>query len=448
MNQIIKFNQKDIINKLKVIEKLLNDDLKKGLFHPEKLLYREAIKKQVVDLFLEHWKDNFGEIITLYRGTKYGGRTKKERRVDVWKIYPTTINPLIAYKFAKMTTMSFNEKQIPIVIEYEFELDDLKDKLDSVPFHFINVGSGFFGLEESEMEFTFKSKPLCEKKNYYKPLIGFRFRKIDNTEMKENNKMMITSFKLFENINQKPVEVGEYLYHRSDIKNRDSIKENGLFPKTGVRRLGVDKYKIDAIFATDSSKKEEWFDSTFDDDCWRIDTSKIPDVVWYKDLNMGGYGSRNHHVMTLQSIPPDALQLIYEGTGRDTLFEGVTPKSEVQTEIDCLIDKGIENLNSKEIEFLKNPYKPKPESKLRNGQDIMKYYGIASNFFEKVIGTDIRNYELNDDLTLFDILANEEEVDHVVNIIFYKYHIQIDPENNDNYKLVDIFKRIYERIKK
>jgi hypothetical protein len=129
---------------------------------------------------------------------------------------------------------------------------------------------------------------------------------------------VITHFKIFESINQKPVDVGKYLYHRSDIKNRDGIESIGLIPKKGVRRLGVDKYSVDAIFATNSSKKEEWFDSTFDDDCWRIDTSKIPNVVWYKDLNMG---KKHNHVMTTQPIPSDALELIYKGTGRDTLFD-------------------------------------------------------------------------------------------------------------------------------
>lgn len=325
MNQIIRFNQREIIQKMEVIEKLLNDDLRKGLFEsPERLLYREEIKKQVVDLFIEHWKDNFGDDITLYRGTKYGSRTKKEKRVDIWKIYPTTINPLIAYKFARMTTGSFNEKQIPIVIEYNFKIEELRNKVDSVPFHFINVGTGFFGLEESEMEFTFKEKPIGSKKNYYKPLIGFRFRKIDNTEMKENK--MITNFEI---------------------------------------------------------------------------------------------------------------------------FEGLTQKSEVQMEIDRLMDKGLKNLTPDELSFLKNPVMKKDEPiDEPEKNEIDKYYKIAEDFFNRVVGRDIRNFELTDKLDLWDIFDTEDEVYHAGSTIYYMYGVQIDPENDDDYVLLNIFKKIYHRIQK
>lgn len=256
---------------------------------------------------------------------------------------------------------------------------------------------------------------------------------------------MITSFKIFENISRKPVKVGKYLFHRSSIENRESIRQDGLFPKTGDRRLGVDKYKEDAIFATNSDKKSDWFDSTYDDDCWRIDTAKIPDAIWYVDFNMGTQ-IEHPHVMTTHSIPPDALDLIYEGTGRDTLFE--SSKTEVQSEVDRLMDKGLKNLTPEELEYLKNPYKQKEEPEETDNLEILKYYTIAEDFFRKVIGRDIRNFELNDDLDLWDIMSTEEEVYHVGNIIYYKYGVQIDSENNDDFKLVNIFKKISQRIQK
>lgn len=74
--------------------------------------------------------------------------------------------------------------------------------------------------------------------------------------MKENKKM-ITSFKLFE-INQIPIEVSNFVYHSSSPKNRESILKNGLIPKIGPQRLGVDlEYEgLPAIFASDTEDKE------------------------------------------------------------------------------------------------------------------------------------------------------------------------------------------------
>ena len=122
-------------------------------------------------------------------------------------------------------------------------------------------------------------------------------------------------------------------------------------------------------------------------------------------------------------------------------------KPDLEIEMDDLLDKGIDNLTPEEIEFLKNPYKEK-ENKKPEKQEILKYYQIANNFFNKVLSTDIRNYDLDDKIDLFDILHNEEEVHEVVNSIYYMYGVQIDPENNSDFKLVNIFKKISEKMKK
>ena len=127
------------------------------------------------------------------------------------------------------------------------------------------------------------------------------------------------------------------------------------------------------------------------------------------------------------------------------ITEGVTPKTEVQDEIDRLMDKGLDKLTPEEKEFLKNPYKPKEPEK--DTQEILKYYQIAENFFRNVIGVDIRNFELNDKIDLFDVLHSEEEVYHVGNVIYYKYGVQIDPDNNNDFKLVNIFRKIAEKSK-
>lgn len=118
-------------------------------------------------------------------------------------------------------------------------------------------------------------------------------------------------------------------------------------------------------------------------------------------------------------------------------------------EIDRLMDKGLKNLSPDELAFLKNPVMKKDEPiDEPEKNEIDKYYKIAEDFFKRIVGRDIRNFELNDELSLFDIFDSEDEVYHVVNTIYYMYGVQIDPENDDDYVLLNIFKKIYHRIQK
>jgi hypothetical protein len=103
--------------------------------------------------------------------------------------------------------------------------------------------------------------------------------------------------------------------HKSNPMFRDKIMENGLKVRAG------ECYKIyvgygtkcrPAIFATNSTNKRAWFDSTYDDDIWEINTEMIPDVKWYKDRH---FESRSKHIVTFQDIPKEAITLKYEGTG-------------------------------------------------------------------------------------------------------------------------------------
>ena len=105
------------------------------------------------------------------------------------------------------------------------------------------------------------------------------------------------------------------IVHKSNPMFRDKIMENGLKVRAG------ECYKIfvgygfkckPAIFATNSTNKRAWFDSTYDDDVWFIDTRKIPDVKWYKDRH---FESTKKHIVTFQDIPKEAITLHYEGTG-------------------------------------------------------------------------------------------------------------------------------------
>ena len=114
----------------------------------------------------------------------------------------------------------------------------------------------------------------------------------------------------------KEITPNDIVVHKSNPIFRDNIMSEGLKVKAG------ECYKIyvgygtkckPAIFATNSTNKRAWFDSTYDDDIWFIDTTKIPNVKWYKDKH---FESTKKHIVTFQDIPSEALTLHYEGTGK------------------------------------------------------------------------------------------------------------------------------------
>jgi len=108
----------------------------------------------------------------------------------------------------------------------------------------------------------------------------------------------------------------EIVVHKSNPMFRDKIMENGLKARAGECYkiyAGYGEKCIPAIFATNSTNKRAWFDSTYDDDIWFIDTTMIPDVKWYKDRH---YESKSKHIVTFQDIPKEAITLKYEGTGK------------------------------------------------------------------------------------------------------------------------------------
>ena len=114
----------------------------------------------------------------------------------------------------------------------------------------------------------------------------------------------------------------KYVVHASNPSNRDSIKEYGIRAVLGECYLiyadsnyGEEDECVPAVFATNSVKKKELFDSTYDDDIWVIDTERA-NVQWYKDAHFDGGDTK--HIVTFEDIPVDAIRLIYEGTGGDT----------------------------------------------------------------------------------------------------------------------------------
>jgi len=134
----------------------------------------------------------------------------------------------------------------------------------------------------------------------------------------------------------KPIIPNKYVYHSSNPIFREKISKMGLMPKPKSDSwLENTPIKGEVIFATNSDDKNEWFDSTYDDDIYKIDTSKISNK-WYEDPNFSKdkeeyveFGGKkiklpprqgeNFYIITFEKIPLNAIELIYKGTGESKI---------------------------------------------------------------------------------------------------------------------------------
>ena len=144
-------------------------------------------------------------------------------------------------------------------------------------------------------------------------------------------------YKLFEEIlNQQndliPVNVNRFVYHKSGPVFRGKISKEGLIPIRGDQWLSNTPIKGKAVFATNSDDPNEWFDSGYDDDVYKIDTSKIKNK-WYLDPNfvdseewvehqgkkikLPNNKEEYNHIFTFEGIPKEAIKLIHKGSGNE-----------------------------------------------------------------------------------------------------------------------------------
>jgi hypothetical protein len=108
------------------------------------------------------------------------------------------------------------------------------------------------------------------------------------------------------------VKPNRFLYHTSNPTFRDNITKEGLITK-GKSETWLSNTHIEGkvIFAVNSDNKEDWFDSTYDDDIYRIDTTNLKSK-WYVDPN---FDLEDKRIITFERIPLSSIELIYKGTG-------------------------------------------------------------------------------------------------------------------------------------
>jgi hypothetical protein len=135
----------------------------------------------------------------------------------------------------------------------------------------------------------------------------------------------------------KEIIPNKYVYHTSNSYFRDVISKEGLIPK-GKSETWLSNTPIEGkvIFAVNSDNKKDWWDSTYDDDIYKIDTTKLKNK-WYIDPN---FDLEDKRIITFENIPPNSIELIYKGTGSDSLNESINIENPSTDEYNDIIVNG------------------------------------------------------------------------------------------------------------
>lgn len=125
-------------------------------------------------------------------------------------------------------------------------------------------------------------------------------------DMRKFIKTTIREFLNENRLNSKLIEVipNKCVYHTSNPVFRDKISKEGLIPK-GKSETWLSDTNIDGkvIFVVNSNKEDYRFDSTYDDDIYRIDTTKLNNK-WYNDPNFDD----GLHLITFDKIPLNSIK--------------------------------------------------------------------------------------------------------------------------------------------
>ena len=140
---------------------------------------------------------------------------------------------------------------------------------------------------------------------------------------------------LNENKNNHLIEViaNKYVYHTSNPGFRDKISKEGLIVKgKGDAWLSDTNIDGEVIFVVNSNDQKDWWDSTYDDDIYKIDTTNLNNK-WYNDPN---FDLEDKRIITFENIPLNSIKLIYKGTGLDTFEKSINienPKTDDYNDI-------------------------------------------------------------------------------------------------------------------
>ena len=193
---------------------------------------------------------------------------------------------------------------------------------------FDNVGVEYNSKDNEIMVYYDKQEELvpieiCDVINNYTGLNVVPWYEYDKNRIGKEPDFYLDSEAYDEELNEnyspagKEITPNNIVIHKSNPVWRENILKTGLQVSAGECYKTYVGYGVKckpAIFATNSTNKRAWFDSTYDDDIWEINTEMIPDVKWYKDRH---FESSKKHIVTFENIPADAITLKHEGTGKD-----------------------------------------------------------------------------------------------------------------------------------
>ena len=110
-------------------------------------------------------------------------------------------------------------------------------------------------------------------------------------------------------------KINQKIYHTSNPIFRNKILSEGLICK-GKSETWLSDTQIDGkvIFVTNSNLQKDWFDTTYNDDIYEIDTKNLPNKFFH-DPNFK-YEKNNKHLITFENIPLKNLKLIWSGNGK------------------------------------------------------------------------------------------------------------------------------------
>jgi hypothetical protein len=120
------------------------------------------------------------------------------------------------------------------------------------------------------------------------------------------------------------------LYHKSPIGFRKSILKNGLIPNVGssyrAHYDGVNSDLKPYIFLYNHDEvKDGEYDSTYDDDIYAIDTSKLDVSHLHKDPDEYMRGCLVYDL----KIPISAIKLVYRGSNKDSDDMSLKPHNHI-----------------------------------------------------------------------------------------------------------------------